>query len=118
MIHFDRKEFYCPCGCGLNYNHMDSDLLDMLDRARGYAEVSFVINSSIRCAEHNKIVGGSTTSSHLTGRAVDIKCISSYARHQTLIGLIRAGFNRFGLADIFIHADVDSDKPKNLCWVY
>ena len=117
MTHFDKKEFKC-CSCGLGFDDMDFSLLSKLDMAREYADVPFKITSSIRCESHNKEVGGKESSSHLEGLAVDIACPSSYLRYKILKGLMRAGFNRFGIGKDFIHADIDSDKPKELIWTY
>lgn len=120
MIHFKKSEFYCPCGCGLGFDDMDEDLPYYLNMARGYAEVPFVLTSTIRCMKHNlsEEVGGSETSSHLKGLAIDIKCDSSYERYRMIQGLKKAGFTRIGIGKDFIHADKDPDKPKELMWVY
>ena len=37
-------------------------------------EQPIIINSGFRCPMLNKVVGGSSTSNHLTGCAVDIRC--------------------------------------------
>jgi len=117
MKHFDRSEFTC-CTCGLGFEEMDPDFLRKLDLAREYADVPFKINSSIRCKKHNKEAGGSKTSSHLEGLAVDIACTSSYFRYKILKGLMMAGFNRYGVGMDFLHADCDPDKAKELIWTY
>ena len=117
MKHFDRSEFTC-CTCGLGFEDMDFSLLSKLDLAREYAGVPFKINSPIRCESHNKEAGGSKTSSHLEGLAVDIACTSSYFRYKILKGLMEAGFNRFGVNSKFLHADCDTDKSKELIWTY
>lgn len=120
MNNFKESEFYCPCGCGLSFEDMDEDFIRDIDLARGHAEVPFLLSSSIRCMEHNldPSVGGSATSSHCKGLAVDIYCILSYNRFRILHGLKKAGFTRIGIGPYFIHADNDPDKPKELIWVY
>lgn len=121
MIHFEESDFYCPCReCDLDFEDMDEDLIIFLDMARGYAGVPFVITSSIRCMKHNlkKEVGGSKTSSHLKGLAVDLECFTSYNRYRILYGLRKAGFTRIGIGKDFIHVDRDFDKPKELLWIY
>ena len=117
MQHFKPIEFKC-CSCGLGFDDMDFEILNRLDLAREYAGVPFVINSSIRCEAHNKEVGGSESSSHLEGLAVDIACPSSYNRYRVLKGLMMAGFTRFGIGIDYVHADIDISKPKELMWVY
>ena len=118
MKHFSKDEFVCNDGCGLNFDDMDLPFVLKLNLAREYAEIPFKINSSIRCKKHNKIEGGSKTSSHLIGLAVDIDCPDSHTKYRVLIGLIRAGFTRIGIGPDFIHADDDNNKPKELVWGY
>jgi len=118
MKFFKESEFQCGCGCGFDIDDMDYEMLLKLDKARGYANVPFTISSSIRCKKHNKKEGGSPTSSHLIGEAVDIKCLLAYNRFKIITGLIQAGFNRIGIHHKFIHADTDINKPKELCWIY
>jgi len=117
MKYFKEREFSCP-DCNLGFDDINEDAIRALDQARGYAGVPFKITSSIRCKKHNKEVGGKKSSSHLTGVAFDIACDSSYNRYRILHGLLKAGFNRIGVAEKFLHCDVDNDKPKELIWVY
>jgi len=119
MRYFKESDFFCPCGCGLNFDYMDEDVIRDLDRARGYAETPFYITSSIRCKAYNaKLNGASDTSSHLEGVAVDIACKSSYRRFKMVVALLKAGFSRIGIGRDFIHADQDPNKPKELIWRY
>ena len=41
----------------------------------GDGDDPIIINSGFRCPEVNRVVGGATLSNHLTGCAVDIRCI-------------------------------------------
>lgn len=118
MKYFKESEFDCKCGCGGGYSDMSSQLLRKLTTARSMSPVPFVLSSAYRCPEHNEREGGSSTSSHLNGSAVDIAAGNSTARYQILMALIAAGFNRIGVSKTFIHADVDSDKEGEVCWVY
>lgn len=68
--HFHRDEFACKCGCG--FDTVDAQLLAVLEHVRAAFNAPVVINSSCRCAEHNKRVGGGRYSQHLLGRAADI----------------------------------------------
>ena len=111
---FRPSEFRCPC---CNIAIMDIHFLDMLDAARGIADVPFVINSGWRCPAHNQEIGGKLNSSHLDGKAVDIQAITGKHRLDVLRGLIKAGFTRIGIATTFIHADSDADKPQSI-WMY
>ena len=116
-------EFACKCGkCGLGVKDMQPKLLRMLDVARFHAGVSFVLNRAISCPEHNSDpnVGGSETSSHLTGWAVDIDCNDAATRYHIIRGLILAGFTRIGVykdsKGTFIHADCDPTKTPCVLW--
>lgn len=115
MKYFKKEEFSCP-HCG--ENEIDETFLQLLDKARELAGVPFVINSGYRCQEHNEDVGGLPNSSHLFGVAADIKCVNSADRFTIVDALIRAGFVRIGVADSFIHVDLDYVKPQCVMWVY
>ena len=118
MIHFKEKEFYCCPNCDLGFKDMDEEFIIDLDLARHEAGVPFILASAIRCEKHNKEVGGSVTSTHPKGLAVDIACRTSHERYQILHGLKKAGFTRFGVYvdKKFIHVDSDPDKPERLIW--
>lgn len=109
------SEFDCPC-CGKN--HMEPRVFNRFCLAREISGVFYIINSGWRCPEHNKKVGGSETSSHLTGEAGDIKSITSNHRFQVIRGLREAGFTRIGIAKTFIHADDDRNKTQGVIWLY
>ena len=118
MEYFKPYEFKCNCNCGKGYKEMNSAFLTKLDDARYYAGVPFILTSGFRCPEHNKDVGGSVTSSHMKGLAVDIFCPSSSDRFEILQGLMVTGFKRIGLTSTFLHVDADEDKVQNCMWVY
>ena len=95
---------------------MQQSTLDMLDKAREIAGVPFVINSGYRTYAHNKRVGGSPTSSHLKGFAVDIAA-NNQNKSAILSAIIKAGFKRIGIGKTFIHVDNDPSKA-NATWTY
>jgi len=111
---FKESDFSCKCGCGLN--NISSDLIYRLNIARLIAGVYFIINSACRCKKHNKLVGGSLTSSHLLGLAVDIAIKSPNDRFIIVNSLLSAGFTRIGVYKNFIHVDLDITKPQNVIW--
>jgi uncharacterized protein YcbK (DUF882 family) len=114
---FKRKEIWCRCGCGKD--DISPVLLDIIDRTRGCKGTPVIINSACRCQDHNKAVGGSPTSSHLTGLAVDIGCSSSRERYALLEILVpMREIKRIGIAKSFIHIDIDKTKTRNVIWVY
>lgn len=68
--HFSRKELECRCGCGLC--NVTSELGDLAEKVRSIlGNVPMYPTSGSRCYSHNKKVGGSPTSKHLSGRALD-----------------------------------------------
>lgn len=111
--HFTRDEFGHADGVV-----PDWDLVMRLEQAREIAGIPFVITSGLRSDEHNARVGGSPSSAHLTGNAVDIKCESSRHRMIMVDALIQAGFDRIGIGADFIHVDNDRSKPHNVMWLY
>lgn len=87
------------------------ELISMLDTARELAGVPFIISSGFRSSTHNKEIGGVENSAHLSGLAVDIKCLDSADRFDIIRGLLGAKFQRIGVYNNHIHADIDYSKP-------
>lgn len=117
---FSEREFACP-HCGMN--EIDEDFVFLLDEIREAAETPFVITSGWRCPVHNKEVGGSDTSSHLKGIAVDILTQTSHSRALILTSICtvcrRHGvLPRIGIGKDFIHFDIDAEKLKPCVWHY
>jgi len=101
-----------------NLDKMDKTFLFKLDEARERAGIPFVINSAYRSPEHNAKIGGKPNSSHLKGLAVDISVTNSRQRFIVLNALLEVGFTRIGIADTFIHVDLDNGKSKDVIWTY
>lgn len=116
MKHFEISEFDSPDVKGSGKN-MQKDFLEKIDLARSYANLPFKINSGFRTIARNQKVGGSANSSHLKGIACDIHCTDSKSRIIIVNALINSGFRRIGIANTFIHADTDKQKP-NALWLY
>lgn len=71
--HFDAYEFRCKCGKSHDIL-IDTYLVQLLEELRKRLNASkIVIVSGFRCSEHNAKVGGSKTSPHIDGIAVDIE---------------------------------------------
>ena len=102
----------------INDGNMNDEFLLKLDRAREVAQIPFKINSAYRTKEHNAKIGGSPNSSHLKGLAVDISVTDSRQRFIVLNALLEVGFNRIGIADTFIHVDLDNEKSDRVVWTY
>ena len=117
MKYFSYNEFDSPDEEGSG-KHMDQDLLDMIDRARALYGKPIVVNSGFRTKDHNKKVGGVSSSSHLKGLAIDVACVRSKDRFKMLTALMEVGFSRIGVASTFIHVDIDKNKSQNVIWTY
>lgn len=98
-------------------NNMNKDFLFVLDEAREFAGIPFIINSAYRSPEHPLSIKN-PSSSHIKGLAVDIKATDSKTRFKIVKALIEVGFTRIGIADTFIHVDLDLDKTQNVIWTY
>lgn len=113
---FEKEEFDCKCGCGLN--NMQESHMDKVYTARVEANTPFVIVSGSRCPEHNKTEGGTDTSDHLRGYGSDIQAKSGRKKFIVENALRRAGFNRMGRGNTFVHAGDDPNNPPQVYWGY
>lgn len=96
---------------------MNESFLMRLDEAREYAGIPFIINSAYRSPSHPLSIKN-PTSSHIKGLAVDIKATTSRQRGLILDALRAVGFDRIGIAETFIHVDMDFDKDQDVTWLY
>jgi uncharacterized protein YcbK (DUF882 family) len=122
MKYFKLSEFDSPDVVGSG-EAMDMDFLSRVDQARSIAQIPFKITSGFRTQQYNEglLARGykaSANSSHLKGLAADIACTDSSSRHKIITALMKAGLNRIGIADTFIHVDADTSKPSNVIWTY
>ena len=99
--HFNREEFACQCGCGLD--SIDYSTLEALEAIRVHFGKPITINSANRCVEHNAAVGGASKSQHLRSRACDIvvkdvepKAVADYAES---LGISVGRYNSFTHVD-------------------
>ena len=118
---FSYDEFDSPLQEGSGQLVSD-ELITMLDDARDLAGVTFKITSGFRVEsdiQRLKKAGYkvSAKSSHLKGLAADIACDNS-TRFKILDSLLKVGFNRIGIANTFIHVDIDPDKTPFTIWTY
>ena len=118
--HFDSTEMDCPCmDCVDNDSGkgIDRGLVNALEIVREVLDRPIHITSGVRCEQHNKDVGGKSTSEHLDGKAVDIRVDNSRDR-SNLLAILFVHFERIGIGSNFIHVGVSSDKAQNVVWVY
>lgn len=114
---FTKEEMTCKCGCGLmNMTYMEMEVLQDLRR---YVQKGVVVTSGSRCEKHNKASGGGKNSRHLTGLAVDVRVGSSYERARILEFLfVQKVVKGVGIANGFVHFDVDQSREVRVCWLY
>ena len=122
MRFFNYTEFDSPDELGSG-KQMSEKILDMLDLAREKFDKPIKITSGFRTQAYNQDLKArgykaSSKSSHLKGLAVDIHCNNSKDRFELVDILLDVGFNRIGIANTFIHADIDEDKPSHVIWTY
>lgn len=122
LKYFKLSEFDCPFEEGSG-SKMNYTFLEKLDQARGLAGIPFKITSGYRTKEYNEDLirrnyKASKNSSHLKALASDISVKDSKSRFIVFNSLLLAGFTRIGIADTFIHVDLDTDKTQNVIWTY
>ena len=79
----------------------------------GDGDDPIVINSGFRSPEVNKAVGGVSTSNHLTGCAVDIRCIGmEQALRYASILLDLSDLNREDYDELLI------EQKRNVIWIH
>jgi len=110
--YFSEAEMTCNCGCGLN--NANPKTIRMINYARDLAGFPFPVTSWCRCEEHNSNIGGSKTSSHLKGCAVDLAFSDSTRKMDAITALIQAGFRRIGVYSWGLHVDTDTEKSSAL----
>ncbi|MDY2647929.1 MAG: D-Ala-D-Ala carboxypeptidase family metallohydrolase [Pyramidobacter porci] len=70
--HFAKDECVCRCGCGLC--NATPRLLALAEKVRSILKEPMHVHSVCRCKAHNAKQGGSPTSKHLKGQAMDFHC--------------------------------------------
>lgn len=97
-------------------NKTSPKLIRLLDKARELAGVPFIVNSGYRDANHPETIKN-PTSSHTKGLAADI-AVNDSNRDIIQRALREVGFTRIGLANSFIHVDIDKEKTQYVTWFY
>lgn len=91
----------------------------LLDTLRTNCGFPFIINSGLRTKQENdKLKDSASDSAHLSGLAVDISIKDSIKRFKIITESLKLGINRIGVADTFVHLDIDKTKPASVVWLY
>ena len=94
----------------LRYNQMRNEKGEMRNEVREYP---IIINSGFRSPEVNKAVGGVPTSNHLTGCAVDIRCIGmEQALRYAAILLDISDMSREDFDELLI------EQKRSVVWIH
>lgn len=113
--YFRAEEFVCRhCGEVV----IDGSLVELAEQIRRILRRSIVITSAYRCPQYNAAIGGVKNSAHTRGHALDVQCFSSKDRFELVNLLFDLGIERIGIAQSFIHFDIDPDKPSPRLWLY
>jgi uncharacterized protein YcbK (DUF882 family) len=113
--YFSDQELECPC-CG--ELEMAGDFLSILFKLRHHFDYPMPVTSGFRCQSHNAAVGGSDSSQHLEGNAVDVywSDFSAALKYKLIQYALDYDFRGIGLSDEFIHLDLRDTVGK--VWFY
>jgi len=117
---FKLEEFACPC---CKENKIQDIVIYKIQTVRDFLKDPILITSGYRCPEHNKAVGGSETSSHLKGLAIDIFVPNAFYAFKILKAINDTGaFTRIGYGKkndkLVLHVDSDKEKSNFVFWGY
>ncbi len=91
---------------------LDPRLVNLNQAFRDRVGIPYTPNSAYRTPEHNKRVGGSPKSQHLTGKAIDIPLLKGYTIEEMAGIAEELGFTGIGLYQNFIHVDTREGKAR------
>lgn len=117
VMHLLPKEFDSPDAPGSG-ELMDLKFVQALDSVRSLCGFPFIVDSGYRTPAHNTAVGGEKNSAHLEGKAADIRVTDSRSRYLIVLNAIKAGINRIGIAETFVHLDGSRLLDQNVIWMY
>ena len=91
---------------------IDPVLINLNQAFRDRVGIPYTPNSAYRTPEHNKRVGGSPKSQHLSGKAIDIPLLKGYTIEEMAGIAEELGFTGIGLYQNFIHVDTREEKAR------
>lgn len=116
--YFRPHEFDSPDFPGSGATEMHREFIEALHKVREQCGFPFFINSGFRTESHNAAVGGVDSSSHVRGWAADIKCKTTVHRSRIITFAVLNNITRIGIANTFIHVDMDPSLPPGRVWLY
>lgn len=106
--HFTRAEFRCPCGrCGGFPAEPDRKLAELADQVREHFGAPALPSSGVRCAEHNREVGGVWNSFHLAGKALDFRIQGRGAAEVLSYVKTLPVHYAYAIDESFVHMDIE-----------
>lgn len=109
---FSTDEMKCPC-CGVC--DVTPPLMAKLQTLRTKWGKPIRVTSGYRCEKHNLAVGGVSDSQHTVGKAADIE-VDAASRYDFINLALSTGFTGIGIANNFVHLDVQEGPPA--LWKY
>lgn len=120
---FNRSEFRCKCGCGMD--NVSIPFVERLQVARDIYGNPYYLTSGCRCEKHNRNVGGVADSDHIATdekpcQAADIAFRNGKELFGIITALIQAGFTRIGINfnKNFVHVDSNPTKYQPTVFKY
>ncbi len=111
---FNSSEFDCHGKGCCSQTLIDTELVEVLQKARDYFGKPLKVSSGYRCDRHNKAVGGASGSKHRYGMAADIK-VEGIAPKKVAQFVEGLGVKGIGLYETdrdgyFVHIDTRDTK--------
>lgn len=107
---FKSTEFDCHCITGnCDFTYIDTALVEKLEEKRKQFDRCIFIDSGFRCSYYNNAVGGKSGSSHLVGKAADIRVTGV---NPDKVAEACEDFDGLGRYDTFTHVDVRGYKAR------
>jgi len=103
---FKLSDFACRCGRkDCDAVSISTELVEDLTKLRRVVGMPFIVTSGVRCKYWNDKVGGSDSSLHLLGEAVDFKVAGGAFMYMVVKLAPLFGFFGIGINKSFIHLD-------------
>lgn len=108
--YFSRHEFACKCGRYCNGFPVEPNrlLIEQADMVREHFGAPMFVSSGVRCAQHNRNVGGVDGSRHKSGKAMDFrvegKSANTVLKYVKTLPKIRYAY---AIDGSYVHMDVN-----------
>lgn len=124
---FIEQEVYSKSPNAPDCHPLSNKTLDGIQLVREFWGAPTSVTSTYRTASHNTAIGGSATSQHITGAAIDIQPVDASIRFEKIKAfyedmvckgplyqsLKNAGVKGVGIYNSFVHLD-DGSNPANI----